>query len=263
MATMTASTQPVSNSHPFYIRVAALGFLLMTLGVLIPFVPALIRGEVGDPLFLLFLGIPLLLAVLVWRFGSWALVLAVILGLLMLLSAVGFGVLFVLGHPESFLDFVPSVLLTVGSLMGVVGAIVALVQRRRGTARAEASPSERRAVQMILAALGVLVLLSGVLTLTGRPAIPAEAKAGAAQVQIKNFSFSPGQLEVKAGESVCLVVSNADAALHTFTIRELGVDASIAPGNEALIEFRAPDAGIYTWVCIPHESEMKGTLVVK
>jgi plastocyanin len=209
------------------------------------------------------LGIPLLLAALVWRFGAWALVLATILGLLMLLSLVSFRADFSLIHPESFLDFVPSILSIVGLTMGVVGAIVALVQRRRGMARAEASPSERRAVQTILAALGVLVLLSGVLTLTGRTVVPAEAKAGALPVQIKDFTFTPGHLEAKAGETVRLVVSNADSALHTFTIRELGVDYSIAPGNEALIEFRAPGAGIYTWVCIPHEGGMKGTLVVK
>jgi plastocyanin len=129
-----------------------------------------------------------------------------------------------------------------------------------------ASPIQRRALQTVLLALGVLALVSGVLTLSGRTTVSAEARVGALPMEMKDFQFAPNRLQAKAGESVRLVVANADTALHTFTIRGLGINTTVAPGNEALIEFQAPSAGVYTWICVPHASSeggMTGTLIVK
>ena len=67
-----------------------------------------------------------------------------------------------------------------------------------------------------------------------------------------------------------LVVKNDDPALHTFTLPEAGVDVSIPPGSEKLVEFKAPAAGSYLWYCIPHSDAgpigrtgMVGVLVVQ
>jgi hypothetical protein len=80
----------------------------MVLGLLIPLAPTFIRGESVEPFLLVFLVVPLLLAVLVGRFGAWAWVLGAIVGTLLLLALLAFGAAFALGHPEAFLDFVPA-----------------------------------------------------------------------------------------------------------------------------------------------------------
>jgi plastocyanin len=243
-----------------------LGFLLMVLGLLIPLVATLSRGERVDSFLLAFLVIALLLTALVSRFGAWAWLTGAVLGTLLLIMLMGFGAAFALGHPESFLDFAPSVLIVVGLAMGVTGAVIALIQRRRGTARTVATVTERRAISMIVAALAVVALISGALTLTGRTTVAADVRAEAVALQMKDFSFNPARLQAKSGETVRLVITNAGTTLHTFTIRELGVNANIAPGNEALVEFQAPSAGTYTWICVPHatgDGGMSGMLVVK
>ncbi len=99
--------------------------------------------------------------------------------------------------------------------------------------------------------------------------LSSEAKANAISIGIKDFQFSPDHLQVKAGEMVRLVVKNNDTTLHTFTFKEAGVDVSIPPGAERLVEFQAPAPGTYQWYCIPHSDSgaegktgMIGSLIV-
>jgi plastocyanin len=54
---------------------------------------------------------------------------------------------------------------------------------------------------------------------------------------------------------VRLALSNQDAAVHTFTLPEAGVDVFVQAGAQRLVEFQAPAAGTYTWYCIPHVEE--------
>ncbi len=62
---------------------------------------------------------------------------------------------------------------------------------------------------------------------------------------------------------------NDDAIVHTFTVPELGIDRTVGPGSEALVEVTA-DPGTYTFSCRPHadlsqpdpaRAGMAGTLV--
>ena len=275
---MTTNTQAAldpraaaTNVRSFYARVSALGFGLIALAGLVGLVFGLLNGSAGDSagFAIVFMAVGLLVAGAVWRFGRWAFILAALLSFALLGLLVPFS-LFSLSHPESANDFIPIVLALAGACLGFVGAIVGIVQWRRKTVRAEGTSAERLAVGGVLGVLAVATLLSIVLSLTSHTVVSAAARAGATSVQIKSFTFTPGSLLVSPGGTVRLVVKNDDTTLHTFTLPQAGVDVSVPPGSEKVIEFMAPAAGSYQWFCIPHSSVngatregMVGTLTVQ
>ncbi len=254
---MNATTTRVRS---FYTQVTALGFGLITLTGVIGVISSLAAGETGENMIfsLVFLIVGFLVAAAVWSARGWALILAALLSLA-LLGLVGPFALFPLAHPESATEFVPILLMLGGALLSLIGSIVALFQSRRKSARASATSAERLALSVLLGAIALASLFSMILTLTNRTTVSAEAKAGAASVHIKNFSFSPAPLRANAGETVRFVVSNDDASLHTFTLPVAGVDVAIPPGSEKVVEFKAPASGTYQYYCIPHSRENGGT----
>ncbi|MGE5264808.1 MAG: cupredoxin domain-containing protein, partial [Acidobacteriota bacterium] len=149
-------------------------------------------------------------------------------------------------------------------------SVVALVQGRRGMLRESATSTERSVLGIALGAVALAVLLSLVLTATSRTTVSAQAKTGAAVVDMKNYSFAPNSMQAKAGDTVRVVIKNDDTTLHTFTLPQAGVDVTVAPGSEKVVEFKAPAAGVYQWYCTPHSNAngatregMVGTLQVQ
>jgi plastocyanin len=253
--TSTALTRPAAaaRQRSFYARVSALGFGLIALAGVAVLVAGLLAGNVAENagFGLAFIMVGLLLTALVWLVGRAVLFVAGGLAFLLLALLVPFS-LFNLVHPESAPDFVPLVLTLAGALLGLIGSIAAGLQWRRGTGRVTARPGEVWALRGLLGIVAAAVALSVVLTLIGHTSVSAEAKAGATSVQMKNFAFAPGTLQVSPGASVRLVVLNHDTTLHTFTLPAAGVNVSVPPGAEKVIEFQAPAAGVYQWYCIPH-----------
>lgn len=77
-------------------------------------------------------------------------------------------------------------------------------------------------------------------------------------VEIKNFSFSPKTITIRAGESVTLV--NKDSVTHTATADDGTWDSGpIASGESKSVSFRNP--GTYAYHCSIHPS-MTATIVV-
>ena len=275
---MTTDTKPALDMpvaatavRSFYARVSALGFGLIALTGIVALIFGILGGAVGENagFAAVFIVLGLLVAGLVWRFGRWALILAALLSFALLGLVVPFS-LFSLSHPESAIDFIPIVLMLAGASLGFVGSIVAIFQWRRKTVRAVGTSVEWLAVSGLLGVVVMAMLLSIVLTLTSHTVVSAAAKAGATSVQIKSFAFTPASLLVSPGGTVRLVIKNNDATLHTFTLPQAGVDVSVPPGSEKVIEFKAPAAGSYQWFCIPHSSAngatregMVGTLQVQ
>lgn len=252
IATTTTTQYSRPSARPFYTRLAALGFALVTLTGVVASLYELLTGDTASLAFSLpILIIGLLVTGALLRFGVWAQVLAGILSLAVLALLLPFST-FVLMHPEDGGNFIPSVLLVVGAALAFVGCIVSLVQRRRHALRESASPVESAAVKVVLAALAVVAALSVIMSVTARTTVSAETKASALGVEITSFSFLPNHLEVKPGDMVRIVVKNSDPTLHTFTLPEAGVDTAVPPGSEKLIEFKSPAAGVYRWYCIPH-----------
>lgn len=75
---------------------------------------------------------------------------------------------------------------------------------------------------------------------------------------------------VKAGTAVQVVVKNADAMPHTFTVPQLGLNVTIAPMATVKFSFSAKTAGTYSWYCavpcgswvMSHAGYMKGDFKV-
>ena len=77
--------------------------------------------------------------------------------------------------------------------------------------------------------------------------------------------FDPAQITVPAGVTVRLTFSNKATVPHNLTFDDpIGVatETVVDPGASETIEFTAPDAGEYTFVCTLHPG-MEGTLVVE
>lgn len=116
-----------------------------------------------------------------------------------------------------------------------------------------------RQARMMLAALGVLLVL------TGCGSGGSGGSTGGATtpdvISIKNFMFSPMTLNVSPGAKV--TVTNEDSATHTLTATgDKAFDTGdVGPGRS--VTFTAPSkAGTYSYLCDIHQY-MTGTLVVK
>ena len=246
-----------------YTRVAIAGLLLHALVSLVFAILSMIDGEASTVWsFIIFIVLSVIFAGLMWRFGKWALAVAVLWGLVNI-GLWGWLVILALSYPHSFFDFVLPLLLTAGALLAVVGAIVALVQQRRGATRTSATRTERRTSGAIAGALLVIVVLSGILHITGLTTVSAEAEAGATVVELKNSYLAPDRLEIRLGETVRLLVKNNDFFIHTFEIDELAVKHTVLPFSELLIELRPTNIGEFTiWSKATMTGDIEGVLVV-
>jgi len=251
------------RSRPLYARVSIVGLLLIALVSLVFVVLSMIDGEASTVgFFIISIVLSVAFAGLMWRFGRWALVLAALWGFL---NLVLWGSLLVLSlsYFNSFFDFFLPLFLTVGGILAAVGAIIAFVQQRRGTARTVSSRVERRTFAAISVTLLALSVFSGSLHIAGLTTVSAEAEAGAIVVEMRNSYLAPDRLEISVGETARIVVKNNDFFIHTFEIEELGVKHTILPFSELLIELRPTSTGEFAYLSeAAMTGDMEGILVV-
>ncbi len=251
------------KTHPVYTRVAIVGLLLYALVSLVFAILTFIDGDATTlGIFVISILLSVIFAGLMWRFGKWALLVTAVWGFLNLIWGYIFLVLSV-SYPNSFFDFVLPLLLAVGALLAVVGAIVAFVQQRRGTERTAATRAERRAFAATAVTLVAFAILSGSLHVSGLTTVSAEAEAGAIVVEMRNDYLVPDRLAMRAGETARIVLKNKDFFVHTFEIDELGVKHTVLPFSELLIELRPANTGEFTYESrAAMTGDMEGTLVV-
>lgn len=83
------------------------------------------------------------------------------------------------------------------------------------------------------------------------------------EVTLKDFSFTPGKLQVEADQELEIRLTNSGDATHTFTIDEFGVDTEIQPRTETTVLVTPSEAGRFTYYCRFHEAQqMEGVLTV-
>jgi cytochrome c oxidase subunit II len=110
--------------------------------------------------------------------------------------------------------------------------------------------------------VGVLVLAASVsLSAPGQQASPVEIK-----VTAKRYEFDPGQIRVKKGDHVKLIITAADHD-HGFKLDAFHIDQKVKKGETAAVEFIADQAGTFPFACskfcgMGHKG-MKGELVVE
>jgi plastocyanin len=232
-------------------RLAALGLVMMGVGPLLLLGASLIWGlDVGGEagFFVAAIVVPWLAAFLVLRFGRWAKIVAIVAALLgaplLVFTALG------LTSPTSFFDFVPGVLMLPGAIIAITGSVASLVAGRRGHTLTGRDDRERRAITIVVAVVGALAVVSGVLTVATRSS--ADTSAAASQVAMKDFAFDQAGYDVTGGTQ--LAVRNDDPFRHTFTIDALGIDVKLGPGSSSLVDIPL-QPGTYVVYCTIHTSD--------
>jgi plastocyanin len=252
MQTQTAvevnATIPESDRFR-WANLSALGGAIFLLAPVIPMV-----AEGFEPFFAILMA-PLLVGLVLLRFApKVGIIWLGIVSLVLLVMNAGF-IPDALKHPESPADFVPVSMLTVGGLIAVIATVPAF-RAARGRR------SDSRLPKMFAAVAIVLVAAAVAGSFSAQKMITSDAPAtGSIAVAQENFAFGPETVTAQSGE-VRLYVTNNDSSRHTFTVDELGVDVSIAPGQSRLIRFDA-DPGSYRFYCKPHDPGMDGDLIIR
>ena len=101
---------------------------------------------------------------------------------------------------------------------------------------------------------------------TAAAAETTAAAAGGGENEIalvtQGLKFDKTSLDLKAGSSYTVEVTNKDSAEHSFTFEAASVDQDVEAGEDATANFTAPAAGDYEFHCKYHPAVMKGTVTV-
>lgn len=249
---------------------AALGKLtiaaLIGIAAIIAYVMFVVFGET-DPMGLIFVGIPLLAALLIATGWRWTPLLAAVVGGLLMAMLGGF-FLFLVTVPFEPM-FTPMLIVMALSALGIVLGIGATVQNYR------TPMAERHMPRWLTLALLVLAgVLAGAILIAQVP--PPNTAAGVSKdlletlpvLQTKDFDFAQKEIRVKAGETAAIRLENNDQEAHFFDVDELNIHAPVLAGEEGLALFKPTEPGTYTFYCAPHYDKttgegMKGTLIVE
>ena len=209
-----------------------------------------IAGEItpfwGPPAALyLVLGIALL-----WRAPRWLVTVAMVL----VVTQVGTSLPFMipgLAHPETPASFLPDILILIGSLAVVAGAVVAL--------RSRTQSRSRRPIGLVAGAAAVAAALVSVVSSAG---VASDARqAGDVDVVAQHVAY-PQRVEVDRRGA--LWIDNRDPFRHTFVVEGTELRAEL-PGATAVRVEADLAPGTYTFFCdVPgHEESMQGALHVE
>ena len=93
---------------------------------------------------------------------------------------------------------------------------------------------------------------------------PAWADNGPRRIEItaKKFEFDPGEITLKKGEPVVLVLKSADVG-HGLHFRDLNVDVKVRAGGTAEVSFTPQKTGDFIGHCSVFCGSGHGTMTVK
>ena len=115
---------------------------------------------------------------------------------------------------------------------------------------------KKRAMQMFLFA-GVLMTAA----LSG-PLVWAHEAPQRIEITAKRFAFDPGEITVKRGQPVVLVIKSADVA-HGIRFRELNVNVKVTAGGTAEVEFTPEKTGDFIGHCSVFCGSGHGSMAIK
>lgn len=85
------------------------------------------------------------------------------------------------------------------------------------------------------------------------------------EITAERYRFVPSEIEVVEGETVRLRIRSVDVA-HGFAVPDLGISATVPPGQEVTVEFAADTRGRYPFQCSvfcgPGHTRMGGSVTV-
>ncbi|HWQ08470.1 MAG TPA: cupredoxin domain-containing protein [Holophaga sp.] len=111
------------------------------------------------------------------------------------------------------------------------------------------------AIPVVLAALA-----------TFGPAASAQESARTIPIVSRQYGYTPSEVHLRRGETVTLSLTTEDVA-HGLKLKELQLDAPIAPGKTTTVTLTPQAAGTYTATCNKFcgtgHSSMKMTFIVE
>lgn len=112
----------------------------------------------------------------------------------------------------------------------------------------------------------VLLLLLSVTALAAAtyftPALAAQTTPRRIVIEAKRFSYDPGEITLKKGEPVILVVKSLDVA-HGLRIRELNVTIKVKAGGTAEADFTPTETGDFVGHCSVFCGSGHGSMMLK
>ena len=110
----------------------------------------------------------------------------------------------------------------------------------------------------------LLILLAGALTTTAFIALAANAQGTPRQIVItaKRFSYEPGEITLKKGQPVVLVLKSADVA-HGLKLRDFNINVKVKAGDTAEIQFTPDKTGDFVAHCSVFCGSGHGAMILK
>jgi cytochrome c oxidase subunit II len=90
----------------------------------------------------------------------------------------------------------------------------------------------------------------------------AQAEPQRIEITAKKFSFTPGEITLKKGQPVVLVLKSMDVG-HGLRIRDLGVDMKVKAGQTAEVTITPDKAGDFTGHCSVFCGSGHGSMAIK
>jgi cytochrome c oxidase subunit II len=84
--------------------------------------------------------------------------------------------------------------------------------------------------------------------LLGVPSLHSQTAPHRIEVTAKRFDFTPGEITVKKGEPVVIVLKSVDVT-HGLRFRDLGVDVKVDKGKTAELAFTPTKTGDFVGQC--------------
>ncbi|MBI5227745.1 cupredoxin domain-containing protein [Candidatus Micrarchaeota archaeon] len=101
---------------------------------------------------------------------------------------------------------------------------------------------------------------------TPQPSPTPAPKEVTIKITAKQFSFDPGTITLKKGDTVHIIITSVDVT-HGFSIPAYDINKQIVPGSETKIDFVADKSGTFDFrcsvMCGAGHSEMVGKLIVQ
>ena len=103
----------------------------------------------------------------------------------------------------------------------------------------------------------------GVFAASSAETQPIEA-VKAIEVELNDDYFNPKVITIPNGKTTTLILKNKGRKEHTFTVKNLSIDAEVQPGKENTITVKPMKPGTYELICRYHFQEgMVGKVIVK
>jgi cytochrome c oxidase subunit 2 len=109
--------------------------------------------------------------------------------------------------------------------------------------------------------LGILLVGMLAIALLG-PQAMGQSAPQRIEITAKRFAFTPGEITLKKGQPVVIVLTSADVA-HGLSIRELNVNVKAGAGKTAEVQFTPEKTGDFVGHCSVFCGSGHGSMAMK